>query len=167
MNKIESKGHKSVRSRVANISEFLAEPMTMDSFKSNILHTLFEDGSDIEKYKLTEAEWKAVHDLKEEKYANWDWNFGHSPRFNIKRTRRFPVGELDFRLFVEKGLITDFKIYGDFLGKDPIEEFERSFIGKSYESETVSDIVNSSSVENYFGNIDKHELSNLIFGDDL
>lgn len=166
MNKIESKGHKSVRSRVANISEFMSESMTIEKFKSNIIDTLSE-GNTFEVRKLTEDEWEGVHKLREEKYSNWDWSYGHSPRFNIKRTKRFPIGELDFRLYVEKGLITDFKIYGDFLGKDPIEEFERIFIGKSYEPLIIEGIINNTSVENYFGNIDENELSNLIFGDDV
>lgn len=166
MNKIESKGHKSVRSRVANISEFMSESLTIEKFKSNIIDTLSE-GNAFEIRKLTEAEWEGVYKLREEKYNNWDWNYGHSPRFNIKRTKRFPIGELDFRLYVEKGLITEFKIFGDFLGKDPIEEFENIFIGKSYEPHTVEEIVNSANVENYFGKIDENELSNLIFGDDI
>ena len=33
MSKIESKGHKSVRSRVANISEFLKEPLKIETFR--------------------------------------------------------------------------------------------------------------------------------------
>src|SRR5699024_4899144 len=35
--KIESKGIKSIRSRVTNISEYLDEPITMDAFKEIIL----------------------------------------------------------------------------------------------------------------------------------
>jgi len=43
MSKIESKGHKSVRSRVANISDFLKTPIKMEDFKSLLLHGLYEE----------------------------------------------------------------------------------------------------------------------------
>ena len=95
MNKIESKGHKSVRSRVANISEFLNDKISIEEFRKMLLEGLFQGVEDFETYHLTEDEWKAVHQLKEEKYDSWDWNFGRSPKFNIKRTRRFAAGEID------------------------------------------------------------------------
>lgn len=43
MTKIQSKGHKSVRSRVANISGFLERPMTIDNFRIAILNGLYKE----------------------------------------------------------------------------------------------------------------------------
>src|SRR5690554_7650079 len=43
MSKIQSKGHKSVRSRVANISEFLKEPLSIESFRSLLLEGRSEE----------------------------------------------------------------------------------------------------------------------------
>src|SRR5690554_4459124 len=60
MNKIESKGHKSVRSRVANISEFLPEKVTIEDFRETILNGLFEEQPEFEIYHLTKEEWEAV-----------------------------------------------------------------------------------------------------------
>ena len=40
--KIESKGIKSIRSRVANISEFLDRPMSMSEFKRWLLEFIFK-----------------------------------------------------------------------------------------------------------------------------
>ena len=53
MSKIQSKGHKSVRSRVANISEFLKTLITMDDFKQQLLNGLFEAREHFEIYKYT------------------------------------------------------------------------------------------------------------------
>ncbi|MET1013555.1 MAG: lipoate--protein ligase, partial [Paenisporosarcina sp.] len=39
--KIESKGIKSIRSRVANIMEFLEEPISIDDFRLKLLHSIF------------------------------------------------------------------------------------------------------------------------------
>src|SRR5699024_8303906 len=63
MSKIASKGHKSVRSRVANISEFLAEPIDIQIFRSKVLKGLYEDREEFETYHLTEAEWESVYQL--------------------------------------------------------------------------------------------------------
>ena len=61
--KIESKGIKSVRSRVANISEFLSEPMTIEEFRTEILKNIFDGAVEIPEYVLTEEDWKQIHEL--------------------------------------------------------------------------------------------------------
>ncbi|PKL78814.1 MAG: lipoate--protein ligase [Ignavibacteriae bacterium HGW-Ignavibacteriae-4] len=166
MSKIESKGHKSVRSRVANISEFLSEKIDVQTFRANILKGLYADRDDFETYHLTEKEWEGVHKLREERYATWEWNYGHSPRFNIKRTKRFSVGEIDLRLFVEKGIIKEFKVFGDFFGKEPIENFEKLFIEQKYEHKLILEIVKKLEIKDYFGEVDRAELAELIYGAD-
>ncbi|MDV2888232.1 lipoate--protein ligase, partial [Alkalihalophilus pseudofirmus] len=47
--KIRSKGIKSIRNRVANISEFIDESITMDDFKETLLKYIFdvEDVKDV------------------------------------------------------------------------------------------------------------------------
>lgn len=54
--KIESKGIKSIRSRVANISEFLDDKMTTEEFRSHLLRHIFNtnDVGNVPEYKLTE-----------------------------------------------------------------------------------------------------------------
>ena len=158
MSKIQSKGHKSVRSRVANISEFLQTPITMNNFKEQLLVGLYEASEPFETYKLTNEEWTAVHQLKAAKYDLWDWNFGRSPKFNIQRTKRFPVGEIDLRILVEKGFITEFKIFGDFFGRKPVEDIESLLLGVRYDKEEINKILENIAVEDYFGD--------LIYGND-
>lgn len=166
MSKIESKGHKSVRSRVANISEYLEKPLGIEEFRSLLLKGLYEESEDFETYHLTEDQWKAVHKLKEEKYDTWEWNFGRSPKFNIQRTARFPIGEIDLRIFVEKGHITEFKIFGDFFGKDPVENIEKILTGVRYEYEDIEKALENVIIEDYFGNLPKSEFLQLVYGSD-
>ncbi|MDN3493168.1 lipoate--protein ligase [Winogradskyella bathintestinalis] len=166
MSKIQSKGHKSVRSRVANISEFLKAPITMAEFKKQLLIGLYEASEPFETYKLTQAEWKAVHELKAEKYDLWDWNFGRSPKFNIQRNKRFSIGEIDLRIFVEKGLISEFKIFGDFFGRQPVSEIENLLIGVPYDKPQIKNVLKDVSIENYFGQFEKLDFINLVYGND-
>jgi len=166
MSKIQSKGHKSVRSRVANISEFIEEDMDVYEFRSRLLHGLFEERDTFERYRLTEDEWEKVHELKDEKYGNWDWNYGNSPKFNIQRSKRFPVGEIDLRLDVEKGYIKNMKIYGDFFGVEPVGDIEESLRGVRYEPYDLEQIINDIDLEQYFGNIPKDDFLELVYGQD-
>ena len=166
MSKIESKGHKSVRSRVANISEFLKQPLKIEEFRKLLLEGLYEESEPFERYHLTPEEWKAVHELKEDKYDTWDWNFGRSPKFNIQRSKRFPIGEIDLRIFVEKGHIKDFKIYGDFFGKEPVEKLEKLLEGARYEKEDISNLLKDIEIKEYFGDIPKIDFIELVYGGD-
>src|SRR5699024_11449560 len=79
--KIESKGIKSIRSRVANISEFLDEKISMEEFKKRILMHVFnvEDIKDVPRYELTEEDWENVYEISEKRYQKWEWKYGKSP----------------------------------------------------------------------------------------
>lgn len=166
MSKIASKGHKSVRSRVANISEFIKQEMNIIAFRQLLLEGLYEESEPFEKYHLTPEEWKGVHQLKEEKYDTWDWNFGRSPKFNIQRSKRFAVGEIDLRIFVEKGHIKEFKIFGDFFGKEPVENLEKLLEGARYEKEDISGLLKDIEIKEYFGDIPKIDFIELVYGAD-
>lgn len=167
MSKIQSKGHKSVRSRVANIIEYLDDKdMELADFRERILDGLYQDRESFDIYRLTDTEWKEVHELKEEKYGNWDWNYGKSPKFNIQRSKRFPVGEIDLRLDVQKGHIQNLKIYGDFFGKESVHEVEDLLQGIRYEPADIAGSLEKVDVTEYFGNIEKQEFLELLYGED-
>jgi lipoate---protein ligase len=160
--KIESKGIKSIRSRVANISEFLSEKMTIEQFRSTLLDYIF-DGSDVEEYVLTEEDWKNIHELSKERYQNWDWNYGKSPKFNLQHSHRFPVGSIDVRLEVNKGKIENCKIYGDFFGVGNVEDIEEKLIGTRYERKDIAGALEGVDIQHYFGKVTKDEFVDLVY----
>jgi len=166
MSKIASKGIKSVRSRVANISEFLTSPLPIETFRSELLRGLYENRTNFSTYHLSQDEWKEVYDLRDQKYGTWEWNFGHSPKFNIQRTRRFPIGEIDLRLDVEKGMIKNLKIYGDFFGRIPVDSLEERFKNLRYHPDDINLALADVVIQDYFGNLPKEDFSELIYGAD-
>ncbi len=166
MSKIQSKGHKSVRSRVANISEFLEEPMSTEQFRARLLKGLYDERDDFEIYHLTKEEWEGVYKLRDEKYGNWDWNFGRSPKFNIQRDRRFPVGEVDLRLYVDKGVIQEITIFGDFFGKEPVKELEIKLTGLRYDKAELTEALKDVDITQFFGDVPKDEFLDLLYGAD-
>ncbi|MCP2036186.1 lipoate-protein ligase A [Planomicrobium sp. HSC-17F08] len=161
--KIESKGIKSIRSRVANISEFLKEPMTVTEFRSAILASLFDGEENIRYWELTDQDWENIRQLSKERYGNWDWNYGKSPKFNVKHSHRFPVGGIDVRLQVENGIVKDANIYGDFFGVGDVAEIEHAITGVKYERASLDEAISGFDIPTYLGGITKEEFLKLIY----
>jgi lipoate-protein ligase A len=161
--KIESKGIKSIRSRVANITEFLKEPMTIEIFKQKLLAHIFSTSESIPQYHLTESDWTAINQLSKSRYQNWDWNYGRSPDFNIQKVHRFPGGEIDVRLTVEKGMITQIKFYGDFFGRIEVGELERKLINVRYQPDELDIAISDLDVSLIFSGLTSEELVNFLY----
>lgn len=163
--KIESKGIKSIRSRVANIAEYLDEAITMDEFKALILRSIFDvtDIADVPRYELTEADWDKIKQISEDRYQNWEWNYGKSPAFNIQASHKFPSGLLDVRLDVKKGLIENCTIYGDFFGIGDVKEIEAALNGVRHERLEIEKALKDFDIPHYLGKITKEEFINLIY----
>jgi lipoate-protein ligase A len=161
--KIESKGIKSIRSRVANISEFLTEEIDIETFRSLLLKNIFDGSDEIPEYVLTEEDWEKINELSKERYQNWDWNYGRSPKFNLQRSHRFPVGQVDVRFEVNKGIIENCKIYGDFFGVGDVSDIEKLLKDTRYEKSDIEGALADIDIKHYFGNITKEEFVDLVY----
>lgn len=161
--KIESKGIKSIRSRVANISEFMDEKISIEDFRALLLENIFGGKENIEEYVLTEEDWEKIHEISKERYQNWDWNYGRSPKFNLQHSHRFPVGGIDVRLEVNKGIIENCKIFGDFFGVGDVAEIEEKLIGLRYEKAEIDKTLEGIDIKHYFGNITKEDFATLLY----
>lgn len=161
--KIESKGIKSIRSRVANISEFLDQKMTTVEFRSMLLRYIFDTEGEIPEYKLTEKDWKIINQISKERYQNWDWNYGKSPKFNLQHSKRFQAGSVDIRLEVQKGVIRECKIFGDFFGVGDVSDIEEKLTGVQYERKAIEEALQGVDIKHYFGNIQKEEFLDLVY----
>ena len=161
--KIESKGIKSVRSRVANIIDFLPEKITVEEFRMEILKSIFGGEENIKYYELTEEDWEKIHEISKSRYQLWEWNYGKSPRFNIQKTKRFPSGSLDIRLDVNKGVIEDATIFGDFFGIGDVEEVAQLLIGTKYERGAIAEKLKNIEIPTYFGGVSEEDFLQLIY----
>lgn len=164
MGKITSKGIKSVRSRVANISEFMTETMTTEAFRQLLLEGIFAGISPIPQYHLTGTDWQEIFRLVTERYAKWEWNFGRSPAFNVQRTQRFPFGEIDARIAVQHGKIEAVKFYGDFLGNGEMTDLKTGLQGARYDPGALAAALDSIDVNDYFGGITPEEFVKFLYG---
>lgn len=162
--KFQSKGIKSVRSRVTNIKPHLEEDISMERFKEVLLKHIFEmEGKEPEEYKLSQEDLTAINILFKDKYSTWEWNFGSSPAFNYNNYKRFPFGSIDIRLQIEEGLIKDCKIYGDFFGSESVDKLEAKLVGLKYDEDEIFKTITEEELKGYFGNITIEEFKELLF----
>lgn len=161
--KFESKGIKSVRSRVANIREFLSADIDILDFRERILRHLLRAEDGIPQYHLTAADWESVHKLSAERYQTWEWNYGQSPKFNVQRVQRFTGGEIDARIEVEKGLIQGVRFYGDFFSGRELSELEGALIGVRYDEGDVRAKIAALPINEFFFGVTAEEFLQLLF----
>ena len=125
--KFESKSAKSVRSRIGNIRDFLKTDMDLAAFWDYLKKTLA--GSGLVEDHLTAEELAAVEELKRTKYDTWEWNFGRSPKYNLRNKRRWDGGTLEPCVEVDQGIIRQIVFYGDFLAVSPLDEVTEALVG--------------------------------------
>ncbi|WNQ13931.1 lipoate--protein ligase [Paenibacillus aurantius] len=160
--KFKSKGVKSIRSRVANISEFLKEPMTIEQFRQSLLSSIF-GGGEVQEYRLTDKDWETIRSISESRYRNWDWTYGRSPEFNVREVRRLSTGTFDVRLHVVGGIIRQASIYGDFFGVGEVADVEGRLKDVRYDAASVREALAGLDLKQYFGPLEEEEFYSLLF----
>lgn len=112
--KLESKGVKSVKSRVANLVEYLPEGVSLEDFKRRLVEELAK-AEPMETLTLGEEALRAIDELKRTRYDTWEWNYGRSPGYTDRRRSRIPgVGQVEVSLEVKGEVIRDLQFFGDF-----------------------------------------------------
>lgn len=162
--KFESKGIRSVRSRVANITEFLPEnPPDIMSFRQRIIDGVFGGGK-VNQYHLTETDWQGIHKISRERYQNWDWNYGKSPAFAINRETRYTGGTIEAHMNVGRGgAIEEIRFFGDFFGRRDVAELENALKGADYKLESIRQALEGMNIGDYFVNLQIEELLALLY----
>jgi lipoate-protein ligase A len=164
--KVESKGVKSIRSRVANISEFLEHPITVTELRERILERIFgtRDRAHVPALEITSDDWAAVYELVKSKYGAWSWNYGENPPSNVQRSQRFPAGEIDARIDVQEGRIAGIRFFGDYMGRDDVAVLETLLIGVRYDREAVAAALDGVDVSAFFGDVSREDVMGVVVG---
>ncbi len=137
--KFRSKAVASVRARVANVVEFLPETErhgVIERFKVDLLERL-KMTQRITARRLNEEELSQIQKLRDEKYATWDWNYGASPRFQFRSSRRFDWGKFELAFDVVRGRIERAQIFGDFFALDDLSPLLTSLVGTPFERDAL------------------------------
>lgn len=160
--KITSKSIQSVRSRVENISHFMKEKIDIKEFM-DMIKDEFSKESDYNLLYLTDEQEEGVKKLIDEKYSQWEWNFGKSPKYEIKKERRYPGGKIELWLNIKSGKLKNIQIFGDFFAKDNIYQLEEILKDNIYNKNEISSLINSLNWEDFFYSITKDEFIDCMF----
>lgn len=160
--KIESKGLRSVRSRVTNVKAYMGEEIPVELFMRYLRDAMFQDFT-MSAYSLTEQDLTAVRKLREEVYSTWDWNYGASPAYRIVREQRVDgVGKISAHMNVEQGIIREIAFYGDYFGNVDASLLASVLIGRHREIGELSRALESVNLGDYFHNLDRETFLALL-----
>ncbi|MDD2228042.1 MAG: lipoate--protein ligase [Candidatus Cloacimonetes bacterium] len=161
--KFSDKAVKSIRARVTNVSEHLPEPLALEEFVSLVrskVHSLYPD---IEEHAFSEEDNAAIHSLVKDKYDTWEWNFGRSPKYNLSHELRCAAGLIEIYLHVEKGIIQEVNIFGDYFSSRETSELQNSLTGIVHQRLAVSEVLQRMDYRSFFGDVELEELLSAMF----
>ncbi|GAB4364720.1 MAG: lipoate--protein ligase LplJ [Calditrichia bacterium] len=130
---IESRATKSIRSKVVNISSLLNRQLTVEKFQNLLLQGISKSSGGIISLRFSSEDWEKIEELARNKYQSWSWNFGESPSFHLKWTKKLRGREIHCQMVVEKGKIKEIKFSGDFAGDRFFNNLEKLLEGLPYE----------------------------------
>jgi len=161
--KFTDKAVKSVRSRVTNISGYLKQEMSVLQFRDflmgHVLHSM--EGGELYHYSATDLE--EIEKRREEKFSTWDWNFGYSPKYLFEKSARTGGGIVEVQMNVEKGLIKDFTLHGDFFNTGDIAELESLIRGLEHDPQMIKNKLQGIDLGYYLNGVTEEEFVSVLF----
>jgi lipoate-protein ligase A len=155
--KFRDKAVKSVRSRVTNISEHLTKPLTIIEFKDMIMTHILDNTEGAETYYLSESDMAKIRLIRDARYATWDWNFGYSPQYMLQKKIKTNGGMIEFDLDVEKGIIRDVQIFGDYFNTLDVSVITQALRGVHHEEGAILKALEPFDIGSYFTGVSKVE----------
>lgn len=129
--KLESKGIKSVRSRVGNLVEF-NEKVDVELMIEVLKATYQEvfgafDAVEVVGDELLNSSVELRHEC--EMLSSWDWLYGKTPEFTDSYKKRFSWGEIEILLKVSNGIVADVTVYTDSLNVAIVDIIKGCLLG--------------------------------------
>ncbi len=156
--KYKGRATKSVPKRVTNISDHLTTPLSLEAFRDRIMAHIVATHADCEPYEFSEEDLAKIQQIRDEKYAQWDWNFGYSPEYDMVQGVRTKAGTIEVQMNVSDGKITHIKFLGDFFHIKPVEEFEERIIGCKHEEHALRERLEQINPSTYIKDLETEEL---------
>jgi lipoate---protein ligase len=161
---IESKGIKSVRSRVTNIRPYAPSGMDLRKFKQALKELFFEGEPQVE-YQPTSEDFAEIQKLVDTKYRSWDWIFGRNPASKVRSTCSFAGGKLEIELELDKGWLAACRIQSDALDPADIKDVELRLANIRFTYADIEEALTGVELKVDAGSFVKDELIHCIMRD--
>jgi lipoate-protein ligase A len=156
--KLIGHGVKSVRSRVANLSEYTKE-VSPDIIGAMLTGYMTERDGEI--YELGESDIEAIEKLRDSKYSTDEWNCG-AERLQKSERSRLSCGTVYIKKKAACGRIEDIRIFGDFMNTGDVSEIEKRLKGIELRRGAITSALESVQTEKYIPGLTAGELADII-----
>ena len=160
--KLETKGIRSVKSRVTNIADHMKEQISVQQFLEAFRDYVRRE-TPTEDYILTEEDQENIRHIRDERYGTWEWNWGKSPAFSqVKEQYVEGVGKLEIHMNAEHGRILDCAVYGDYFGTGFTPETLEKLHGIRMQKEDILAAVKEMQIEQCIRGLDAERFAQLL-----
>jgi len=157
--KLAVKGIASVRSRVANLKDFLPQFSSLDGLQAALQEILSAGDAQLPFGADRCAEVQRISDAK---FSTWDWIYGQSREADLVRSAPLPCGTVEARLCLDRGILTSVEFGGDFLGALPASQLAARLAGVRFDRESL--LAALSPASDYFEGVTPAALADLLLG---
>ena len=157
---ISSIGNKSNPSKVTNFSTVVGELIDIEEIKA-LFRNAFCNEKAFLQIELSNLDLKQIDKLVKTKYKTWEWNYGVSPDFSIKRKKRMTGGTVEVMMNVVHSQIQDIRFYGDFFCAKDISVLESEMIGVRVD-QSLYERLNELGAGSYIYGVTADDLAKLI-----
>ena len=158
--KLNAKGIGSVKSRVANLKDYLPGFKSLDEVQAALQDILANGDHQME---LTESQLNEVRIMAETKFSTWDFIYGRSRQADLVRKAKLPCGTVEAAISLDRGLITRISFSGDFMFDEPPTELESVLTGCRFERAAIVELSSSLSIPKHFKGATINDFLGLLF----
>ena len=158
--KMQAKGISSVKSRVANLKEYLPQFKSLDELQAALQEILSAGDGQM---PLSAEQVAEVRRQADEKFSTWDFIYGHSHEADFRCKAKLSCGTVEANIRVDRGLIARLDFSGDFLFDTPAQELAAKMTGLRYAPAEVKAFLATQPVSTYFRGATPDDLAALLF----
>lgn len=158
--KMQAKGISSVKSRVANLKEYLPQFKSLDELQAALQEILSAGDGQM---PLSAEQVAEVRRQADEKFSTWDFIYGHSHEADFRCKAKLSCGTVEADIRVDRGLIARLDFSGDFLFDTPAQELAAKMTGLRYAPAEVKAFLTTQPVSTYFRGATPDDLAALLF----
>ncbi|HCL01762.1 MAG TPA: lipoate--protein ligase [Lachnoclostridium phytofermentans] len=139
--KLALKGVDSVRSRVANLSDYQTG-LTITMLKEKLLEAFEETyGYKAVYCKQEDLDQEALSNGRK-KFSDFSWLYGRNMDFQYELSKQFAWGNVIWQFQVSCGIIKDLQLFSDSMEPDLVEMLPRLIKGSRYENKDICNKLN-------------------------
>ena len=157
--KLSAAGVESVRSRVANLKDYLPQFGDIHAFQA-ALQDLLSDGEG--ELPLSPSQLNEIESDAATKFRTWEWNYGRSPAAAFQVRRKFSCGTVEASFSLMHGRLSGLRFGGDFLGNIPSDRIEQALQGCRFTREDLLEVLKKEPVEQCFDRLRDEDLASLL-----